>query len=119
MAAEAADNDIMGRIECVCQWQKKLWSSPSTMEGDAHESNNNKGNCARKLDIWTHPSATEEASVLCVDGKGNGSDRGNGYAQSRVNGSRSCEGGVGFACVALVKLFSLVGSIEPTNLAFL
>lgn len=47
-------------------WCRKLWSYPLMVEGAAHGSSNDRGNCARKLDIRTCPLMVEEASDLCV-----------------------------------------------------
>ncbi|RRT60698.1 hypothetical protein B296_00033037, partial [Ensete ventricosum] len=59
---------------CVGRWRRKLWSSPSIVEGATHGSSDGGGYYARKLDLRTRPSAIEEASVLYVGGRG--SDKG-------------------------------------------
>ncbi|RWW60386.1 hypothetical protein BHE74_00032621 [Ensete ventricosum] len=63
-----------GSFRCVGRWRRKLWSSPSIVEGATHGSSDGGGYYARKLDLRTRPSAIEEASVLYVGGRG--SDKG-------------------------------------------
>ncbi|RZS08880.1 hypothetical protein BHM03_00039915 [Ensete ventricosum] len=55
---------------CVGRWRRKLWSSPSIVEGATHGSSDGGGYYARKLDLRTRPSAIEEALVLYVGGRG-------------------------------------------------
>ncbi|RWW25407.1 hypothetical protein GW17_00010257 [Ensete ventricosum] len=78
MVAKAADGDVVGvgSFTCVRRWRRKLWSCPSAMEGAAHKSSNNGGNCVQKLDFQTLPSAVKEASDVCVGSGGNNDSRG-------------------------------------------
>ena len=71
---------------------------------------NDEGNCTRKLDLWMCSLAIKEALNLCVNSRG--SDR----TYSRVGLWVGVAWGEG--CIALVKLFSLVGSIGPNKILF-
>ncbi|URD84025.1 hypothetical protein MUK42_21365 [Musa troglodytarum] len=65
MIEKASDGDVAsGRsFRCIHRWQRKLCSSPSMVEGAAHGSSGNEGNCARKLDLWTRLSVVEQGEV--------------------------------------------------------
>ncbi|RWW07122.1 hypothetical protein GW17_00029512 [Ensete ventricosum] len=78
-AEKKASDDSIGsggscERQCVGRWRRKLWSSPSIVEGATHGSSDGGGYYARKLDLRTRPSAIEEALVLYVGGRG--SDKG-------------------------------------------